>query len=68
LKQEAAASATRIISLVVAVSIYGMVGIYLLSTIMSGILPNVAAILPFGSNAVGFQDEREWISSDMSMK
>ena len=70
LKQEAAASAsaTRIISLVVTASIYGMVGIYLLSTIMPGILPKVAAILPFGSTAVGSQDEREWISSDMSMK
>ncbi len=49
LKQEAAASATRAISRVVAVSIYSMVGVYLLPTIMSGILPKVAAILHLGS-------------------
>jgi hypothetical protein len=57
LKQEAAASATRAISRVVAVSIYGMVGVFLLSTIMPGALPKVAAILLLGSNAVGSQDE-----------
>jgi len=49
LKQEAAASANRIISRVVVMSIYGMVGVYLLSTIMSGVVPMVAAILPLGS-------------------
>jgi len=53
LKQEATASATRIISRVIAVSIYGIVGVYLLSTIMSDVLPKVAEILPFGSNDVG---------------
>ena len=57
LKQEAAASATRAISRAVAVSIYGVVGVYLLSTIMSGVLPKVAAILPLGSNAMESQDE-----------
>ena len=58
LKQEATASATRAISRAIAVSIYGVVGVYLLSTIMSGVLPKVAAILPLGSNAIiGFQDE-----------
>ena len=49
LKQEAAASANLIISRVVVMSIYGMVGVYLLSTIMSGVVPMVAAILPLGS-------------------
>ena len=57
LKQEATASATRAISRAIAVSIYGVVGVYLLSTIMSGVLPKVAAILPLGSNAMGSQDE-----------
>ena len=49
LKQEAAASAMRVISLAVAVTIYGVAGVYLLS----GVLPKVAAILPIGSNAMG---------------
>lgn len=53
LKQEATASATRIISRVIAVSIYGIVGVYLLSTIMSDVLPKVAEILPFRSNDIG---------------
>eukprot|EP00984_Skeletonema_dohrnii_P023850 scaffold12953_cov123-Skeletonema_dohrnii-CCMP3373.AAC.5 len=57
LKQEATASATRAISRAIAVSIYGVVGVYLLSTIMSGVLPKVAAILPLGSNAMESQDE-----------
>ena len=64
LKQEAAASVTRAVSRAVAVSIYSVVGVYLLSTIVSGVLPKVAAILPLVSNAVGSRDEGlEWISS-----
>ena len=58
LKQEAAASANRIISRVVVMSIYGMVGVYLLSTIMSGVVPMVAAILPLGSCSLA-----SWVSS-----
>ena len=66
LKQEAVASVTRAVSRAVAVSIYSVVGVYLLSTIMSGVLPKVAAILPLVSNAVGSRDEGlEWSQSDM---
>ena len=57
LKQEAAASATRAISRAVALSIYGVAGVYLLSTILTGVLPKVAAILPLVSNAAGCQDD-----------
>ena len=57
LKQEAIASAKRAISRAVAVTIYSVAGVYLLSSIMSDVLPKVAAILPLGSNAVGYQDE-----------
>ncbi len=57
LKQEAIASAKRAISRAVAVTIYSVAGVYLLSSIMSDVLPKVAAILPIGSNAVGYQDE-----------
>ena len=56
-KQEAAASATRAISRAVAVTIYGVACVYVLTTILSGALPKVSAILPLGSNAVDGQDE-----------
>ena len=57
LKQEAAASAMRAFSRAVAVSIYCIAGVYLLSTVMSGVLPKVAAVLPLGSNALVYEDD-----------
>ena len=56
-KQEAAASVTRAIARALAVTIYGVTGVYLLSTILTGVLPKVAAFLPLGSNAAGCQDD-----------
>ena len=53
LKQETVASAKRAVSRAIAVTIYGVAGIYLLTTIMSDVVPKVAAVLPLGSNAEG---------------
>ena len=64
LKQETVASAKRAVSRAVAVTIYGVAGVYLLSTIMADVVPKVAAILPLGSNAVGYQDEGVNLSLD----
>ena len=64
LKQETVASAKRAVSRAVAVTIYGVAGVYLLSTIMADVVPKVAAILPLGSNAVGYQDEGVNLSWD----